>query len=701
MSIVKAITQLPLYTPLNPDIKEIRLLRVAPHDGRDAACICECTMFKASLLQDPYPEYIAMSYEWNHSVAHTAISPAVVVNGHKVQVTKNLALFLTIYRMWSMALGDAELFQIPIWVDTLCIDQANIAEVNFQVGLMGAIYSRAKATFAWLGESRDDSNYALDIISKTARKINKSMSEGANEMAWIEPEMQPELWQPDAETFPACLNRFWTGVAALMKRPYWKRAWIVQEILLQPTVLFFCGKVFVPYVHFKAIYIWLGLIKGKPCPPGVNGDIWQLLSGKHSRGVTGWTHFIAQRRFDGPLWTGTDSSDERQRFLRWKAWVGALRTQKATDPRDHLYSVLGLVGIESLQPDYAASAETVFYDFAATSIRIENNLDILVRSGHFSLQRDDSEGPTHVAHLLLPSWVPNWDKCSHLQFSDWAFDHRTRADAYWQSIHVFSGRRVPWVVDGRTLNSPGVFFDIISEMRVCNIDDGTWVSFCLDYIFTRRNETYPTGIPALQALTRLALCGRGVASGETLAPSLDAATLMLSVLPGLMAWLHASSHMGPDYDPKRLLETLGLSTHDGFVQSFIGRSPNSVARELAGELPRLRELSKDSKVAATHNAGEWSAVRSKHLDLDTTTFHGMFHHVAFVTKKGYIGWARGGFQNGDRVCVLAGCSVPVLLRKVDERYIHLGPCYVEGLMHGEAMSCVRDGTAQLETFHIM
>lgn len=39
----------------------------------------------------------------------------------------------------------------------------------------------------------------------------------------------------------------------------------------------------------------------------------------------------------------------------------------------------------------------------------------------------------------------------------------------------------------------------------------------------------------------------------------------------------------------------------------------------------------------------------------------------------------------DTVCVLLGCSVPVVLRKIEDHYIFIGECYVENIMQGEVM----------------
>jgi hypothetical protein len=37
-----------------------------------------------------------------------------------------------------------------------------------------------------------------------------------------------------------------------------------------------------------------------------------------------------------------------------------------------------------------------------------------------------------------------------------------------------------------------------------------------------------------------------------------------------------------------------------------------------------------------------------------------------TTLGGYIGWTPADSQNGDLICLISGCSIPVVLRKRDE-----------------------------------
>jgi hypothetical protein len=72
----------------------------------------------------------------------------------------------------------------------------------------------------------------------------------------------------------------------------------------------------------------------------------------------------------------------------------------------------------------------------------------------------------------------------------------------------------------------------------------------------------------------------------------------------------------------------------------------------------------------------------------------------FPTKKGHLGWAPRGMQVGDVVCVCANSSYPIILRKKDDGYSHVGLCFVLGLMYGERAEMAEKGELREEDFEI-
>jgi len=78
---------------------------------------------------------------------------------------------------------------------------------------------------------------------------------------------------------------------------------------------------------------------------------------------------------------------------------------------------------------------------------------------------------------------------------------------------------------------------------------------------------------------------------------------------------------------------------------------------------------------------------------------GMRRRRLAITKKGYIGALPEDTNNGDVVCVLFGCSVPVVLRKqeeVEHGYKFVGECYLHGFMDAEAIVMHKKGQLKAE-----
>lgn len=68
----------------------------------------------------------------------------------------------------------------------------------------------------------------------------------------------------------------------------------------------------------------------------------------------------------------------------------------------------------------------------------------------------------------------------------------------------------------------------------------------------------------------------------------------------------------------------------------------------------------------------------------------------FRTGKGYLGIGAQSLCPSDEVWLLAGASVPFILRPCqDESYKLVGEAYLHGVMHGEALEWGREGQCVL------
>jgi len=106
-----------------------------------------------------------------------------------------------------------------MWVDAVCIAQENVFERNHQVGLMSLIYKQAKRVAVWLGPETAN--------SKTAISWLKQIDDGSI---------------PIKQCDQLSYKRNWEAVSDFFEIQYWKRLWIIQEIVLASRVILHCGQ---------------------------------------------------------------------------------------------------------------------------------------------------------------------------------------------------------------------------------------------------------------------------------------------------------------------------------------------------------------------------------------------------------------------------------------------------------------------------
>lgn len=131
-----------LYAPLPLSGTQLRtrFLRIRKGSRNDKL---RCKLFASTLVST---QYEALSYTWGTD-AH--VNP-VSVNGTIVGVTRNLYSAL-------LALREPDKNRV-IWVDALCINQADVRERSHQVQQMGDIYRCAHQVIIWIGEASGNSN---------------------------------------------------------------------------------------------------------------------------------------------------------------------------------------------------------------------------------------------------------------------------------------------------------------------------------------------------------------------------------------------------------------------------------------------------------------------------------------------------------------------------------------------------------------
>jgi Heterokaryon incompatibility protein (HET) len=186
------------------------------------------------------PSYHALSYAWGDASRKVLI----FLNCKPFLVTTNLEAALRARRC-SCFLDSLE--QSPLWVDAICIDQENAFERNQQVQRMKDTYANAETTVIWLGNYNEEGD-AQVLQSAHALFDGVGPTEGTREnteavfeivMFWAthgEALEHSTLDSPVIERFfktsPGNNLQAWRQLYKLLRRPWFDRLWVVQELQL-------------------------------------------------------------------------------------------------------------------------------------------------------------------------------------------------------------------------------------------------------------------------------------------------------------------------------------------------------------------------------------------------------------------------------------------------------------------------------------
>ncbi|PVH73632.1 HET-domain-containing protein [Cadophora sp. DSE1049] len=636
-----------------PDQGLIRLLTLEAGSSTDA--------LRGSLSQahvDSLPKYEALSYCWGSPEKPCSID----FDGGSIFITQSLySALVRLRRRHRSRL---------IWADALCINQDDNLEKNQQIMLMPHIYSSAFRTLAYLGDEADNSDAALRLHEKIGETSFSALQEKYVTIEFLEAAGLPPYQDPQ-----------WLALQTFWRRPWFRRAWVLQEFILGKDIVIMCGRKKMSWKKFIGATTKMqefNLLKWSTSAKDTYESIDESDSGATSMlamvGVKSSSNLGSGLAYYVRSFSQADASTLYQleahksmtdklpflkdtiMLLRQKPELvepvvqflenvmGAFGLNElsevtrnsiihlllmfdrseATDPRDRLFALLGLASIdgndEEFRPDYNESVESVTQRFTMGFI-----------------QKGDGMKSLHLAGLLghpssMPSWVPDWTRPGLMQ------------------------RRI---LCARTLWAPSTSYSAATELLP-------------SMKFNSEPGVLAISGSRMDTISRVGMDASGVGSRES--PDIFILTRFFA---------EADDIIRPDSET--IYQATGETMHEVFWRTIIGNKAMNAAEapeDYGHQYQQCRHFFDDNT----------RALASIEQVLSLNLYYGCLGSILLsyrlcATQNGLFGLVPLSTQVGDTVCLFHGAAMPFVIRpSADKEAFQLvGGCYVHGLMKGEAL----------------
>lgn len=587
-------------------------------------------------------DFATLSYVWGTEEDSTP----VIINGVRIKVRPNLGAALQSLRETSGRFTG----RFRLWVDSLCINQADDVERAQQVSMMRDIYGMAWGVIAWIGSATDTSFKGLQLLRTLS--AHADATKAANLL--MELEREPEK-----------LGRgSWQAMHELALRPFWTRLWIIQELVLGcHFVRIHCGKdtidwdTFITGISTLHVHFWVAknqlILRDRQAAGLVQGPI-------NVREL----HLLFKDI--KPL---TDKQAEgAQPWVDLRRLINISADCKATNPRDKVYGMLAMMDPElasRISVNYGLTPEQVFADVAIANYETYQNLELL---GHCNMSTLPG----------CPTWAPSWD---------WA--QRNRDGTFKDQYHASRGHPCVFTIDRHQmkLKCQAILIDVVDGIGGKRRNRFNYIQGSI-----KTADSVLSAYGDRQA-TQYALA-RAIVGDATWSITIEQVKNPLGIL-----------NLPPTFrEGKPRFESLGWQRavrDGGYYYSWERWLGANRKFRIAG-----RCLEDYFEWPIPEGVEEASCFGKKGEFERMITWRRLA-----TTTKGYIGWVPeilgdehsvSQATKGDVVAVIMGCKTPVILRLCGGNvYKVVGEAYFLGLMAGEAIQMMDRGEITLSSIELV
>lgn len=567
------------FPVINPS-SQTRILHLS--SSREHGITCRLSVIP---IDEP-PPYEALSYVWGSAEDLEVIT----VDGHAFRVTQNL------YAALNSLVPPEEAVRM-LWIDAICInqgtEQSDLAERSQQVRIMARIFSGATNVIAYLGEPYPGLSEAMEFFTVVSGGQQSQVDRLAR--------------SPDCSISQVC-----EALIYFFNKPWWNRIWTVQEHISGRKVVF----------QFGQLHIDSDIVRDaidNAFTPEIEARV--AFTKLEMTSLTNFFGASAKMKILSTSYNGTSLLNV----------LGNFRNRASGDPRDKIYSLMGLCPSSHhvVDLDYTMSPEQLFQNFTLAWIQKHQDLEVL---GHI-------HDPERRVHRNMPSFAVDWSYRPSMRTIDASHN---RSFLQNKMFDACKGTKAIWHRDsaGR-VRANGFVFDSIEAIGAKDV-----------LLF---GSSWDNRFKTLQGIVSMARERAGDDRQETETLTTIRHTLCTDCK---WEWERGVSTRLRGEDEERVL--------DEWWDIAFKPSPPALADRFAF-----------SEGPIEHTV--WCASRERSF---------------IFTRSGSMGLALDWCKPGDAIAIMGGGTVPIVLRPVNQTgdqggdgapcFEVVGEAYVHGFMDGQA-----------------
>lgn len=355
-----------------------REFRILVLDSGQLDDTVSATIVHSSLDDLPHLKYETISYAWGDASlrAHMLINNAVL----EIPATAGAVLRQVRHKNKPRRL----------WIDAVCINQADLKERQQQVEYMRYIYTHSSRNIIYLGQSDNHTEVAL----KTVSAILADLTSQVQSYSKLQDLLYNQDGSPAIESGHSKASPYDNeALQSLYDRPWFSRLWVVQEAALAPRNVCLWGGYELPLFNLLRAAVWYRYKNYR----------FEIIRDKS---------FVKAARFYDAVYYGATSrpfsGSREQRSLA--SYLDLSRHFESSVDSDKVFAMLGLLDNTTkhddfwvlLTPDYHKPPAMVFGDAFRAALLQDQTLQ-----RPLSLNIVHHWDPVEFESSDLPSWVPD------------------------------------------------------------------------------------------------------------------------------------------------------------------------------------------------------------------------------------------------------------------------------------------------------